>query len=178
MKQLIILIATLLALVAFAAPAPTKIDLNSATEAQLQTIPGIGPSLAAAILKARPFKDEADFQARVKGISDKNIKKMEPYLMFGAATATTTTPAATVTAASSATTPAPTATAAAGACKVAPVNVNNGSAAQLDAIPGIGAGISAQIIKDRPFKDEADLVAKVKGIGPHNIVKFRSCFQF
>ena len=178
MKQLAILLAALLALVAFAAPAPTKVDLNSATDVQLETIPGIGPSLATAIIKARPFKDEADFLSKVKGISTNSVKKMEPYLMFGAVAAPAATPTATATVSTTPKNTAPSVTVAAGSCAVTAVNVNSGTAAQLDTIPGIGAGISAQIIKDRPYKDEADLVAKVKGIGPNNIVKFRACFQY
>lgn len=153
MKQLFILVAALLALVAFAAPAPTKVDVNSATEAQLQTIPGIGPALAAEIIKARPFKDEADFISRVKGINTVSVKKMEPYLMFGTAATTAK-------------------------CAVTPVNVNKATAAQLDTVPGIGPKISAEIIKDRPIKDEADLLARVKGIGSASISKLRGCLQY
>lgn len=63
-------------------------------------------------------------------------------------------------------------------CKVTPVNVNTAAAADLDKIPGIGMKTSEAIVKARPFKDEADLVAKVKGIGEKNIAKFRACFLY
>ncbi len=51
--------------------AGAKIDLNTATAAQLDTLPGIGPALAAAIVKERdahgPFRSVDDL-ARVSGI--------------------------------------------------------------------------------------------------------------
>ncbi|GEM86279.1 ComEA family DNA-binding protein [Meiothermus granaticius] len=64
------------------------------------------------------------------------------------------------------------------ACAVKPVNVNTATAADLDKIPGIGMKTAEAIIKGRPYKDEAELVAKVKGIGEKNIVKFRPCFLY
>ena len=79
----------------------------------------------------------------------------------------TTTPPAT-----------PTVPAATVGCKVAAVNVNTALKADLVKIPGIGAKVADAIIAARPFKDEADLVKKVKGIGKKNIVTFRPCFLY
>lgn len=52
-----------------AAPASdgAPIDLNTATEAQLQSLPGIGPALAKRIVEARPFATVDDL-TRVRGI--------------------------------------------------------------------------------------------------------------
>lgn len=50
-------------------------ELNEATEAELDSINGLGPSSTARILKAReqgPFKDWADFLRRVKGFKAKS----------------------------------------------------------------------------------------------------------
>ncbi|MCF8168006.1 MAG: helix-hairpin-helix domain-containing protein [Rhodoferax sp.] len=55
------------------------IDVNVATEAELDSIKGLGPSSTARILKARdqgPFKDWADFMARVKGIKPSAASKL------------------------------------------------------------------------------------------------------
>lgn len=171
MKPILIALLVVFGALSFAANI-TPVDVNSATEAQLEAIPGIGPKLAADILKARPFKDEADFQSRVKGISNKNLKKMEPYLQFGAAATATNTASATNSTSSKATTGKNAAT-----C-TAPVNVNKASAQEINAIPGIGDKIAAEIVQNRPYKDENDLVVKIKGIGPKNIVKFRPCFSY
>lgn len=51
--------------------AASAVDVNTATEAELDGVKGLGPSQTARILQAREkglFKDWADFMARVKGI--------------------------------------------------------------------------------------------------------------
>lgn len=55
------------------------LDVNQATEAELDGIKGLGPSSTARILQAReagPFKDWADFIKRVKGIKPATAKKL------------------------------------------------------------------------------------------------------
>ena len=54
----------------------SAVNVNTATEAQIAAIPGIGPKLAAAIVKARPFKNSADLIKKVKGIGPKNYLKL------------------------------------------------------------------------------------------------------
>lgn len=55
-------------------------------------------------------------------------------------------------------------------------DVNTASAADLDAIKGIGPGLSARIIEARTqggaFKDWNDLITRVKGMGNKNAVRF------
>jgi competence protein ComEA len=55
------------------------------------------------------------------------------------------------------------------------VDVNAASAADLDALKGIGPALSGRILEARkqgPFKDWNDLIARVKGIGGKNAAKF------
>jgi len=69
-KLLTLIVATLLASVAWAA-----VDVNTATEAELDGIKGIGPGLSGRILQERqsaPFKDWADFIGRVGGVGNKS----------------------------------------------------------------------------------------------------------
>jgi len=54
--------------------ASATVNVNTATAEQLQTLPGVGPATAAAIIRARPFSDLKDFQARVKGLSAADAK--------------------------------------------------------------------------------------------------------
>ena len=84
-----LLAAFVLSVPAFAAAAPAgKVNLNSATVAQLEELPGIGPSLAARIVEHRQkngaFKSVEDLMA-VRGIGEKNFTKIQSYLTVGAA---------------------------------------------------------------------------------------------
>jgi len=57
----------------------TKLDVNTASPAELQNIPGIGPVVAERIIAARPFKSADDLQ-RVKGIgAGKRYEKIRPF---------------------------------------------------------------------------------------------------
>ena len=70
------LIATLLAAFAFAAQA--SVDVNKASQAELETIKGIGPALSGKILEARKagaFKDWNDLVERVGGVGSGNAAR-------------------------------------------------------------------------------------------------------
>jgi len=55
-----------------------RIDINTATEKELRSVPGIGPVMAARIIAARPFRSADDLK-KVNGIGDKNYAKIRPY---------------------------------------------------------------------------------------------------
>jgi DNA uptake protein ComE-like DNA-binding protein len=55
-----------------------RIDVNTATEKELRSVPGIGPVMAARIIAARPFRSADDLK-KVNGIGDKNYAKIRPY---------------------------------------------------------------------------------------------------
>jgi len=68
---------------------PTRpFNLNSASSAELQQVPGIGPSTADKILEMRKsygaFKSVDDLLA-IKGIGPKRLEKMRKYLTVGKA---------------------------------------------------------------------------------------------
>jgi competence ComEA-like helix-hairpin-helix protein len=66
-----------------AMPAPAKVNLNTASEAQLLDLPGVGPKKAALIIDWRakhgPFQRPQDLR-RVKGFGRKTFEKLAPYL--------------------------------------------------------------------------------------------------
>jgi endonuclease YncB( thermonuclease family) len=55
-----------------------KIDINTATEKELTTVPGIGHVMAGRIIAARPFQSADDLE-RVSGIGDKKYARIRPY---------------------------------------------------------------------------------------------------
>jgi len=55
----------------FVSRSALALDINQATEAELDSVKGMGPTLSAKVLKARtqgPFKDWNDLMQRVSGI--------------------------------------------------------------------------------------------------------------
>lgn len=69
------------------APAPTTpINLNTATQAQLESLPGLGPKVAERILEYRKqngaFKKVEDLM-NVKGVGEKSFLKLKPLLTVG-----------------------------------------------------------------------------------------------
>ena len=63
----------------------TKVNINSASSQELQTLPNIGPKTAQAIIKYRKkhaFKS-VDELLEVKGIGEKTLKKLRPYVTVG-----------------------------------------------------------------------------------------------
>ena len=72
-----ILSTVLLSLLATASIA--AVDINTATEADLDSVKGIGPGTSTKILEARkasPFKNWGDVMQRVSGIGDKRAAKL------------------------------------------------------------------------------------------------------
>jgi competence ComEA-like helix-hairpin-helix protein len=60
------------------AMAEVKLNVNTASLAELENIRGIGPVMAERIIAARPFKSADDLR-RVKGIGDAKYAQVRPY---------------------------------------------------------------------------------------------------
>lgn len=63
-------------------PPPDAVELNSASLDALQTLPGIGPTLAQAIVDYRnkqPFYFKEDLM-NVRGIGEKRFRALEPFI--------------------------------------------------------------------------------------------------
>ncbi|WP_424950844.1 ComEA family DNA-binding protein [Deinococcus sp.] len=58
-----------------------QLNLNTATEEQLESLPKVGPALAGRIIAGRPFRSLADLDA-VKGIGESLMKTLSPLVTF------------------------------------------------------------------------------------------------
>lgn len=73
------IIISLITAFAFAASALAAVDANRATQAELESVKGIGPGLSTKIMDARKageFKNWADMVERVSGVGPGNAARM------------------------------------------------------------------------------------------------------
>lgn len=119
-----------------------KIDINTASAAELDQLCGIGPAKANAIIQARPYSS-IDELTKAKGIGAATLEKIRPYITVGSVEQNKQTKSSSTS----------------------KLNINTATKNQLEVLPGIGPTLAQRIIDARPFRSKSDLL-KVKGIGP------------
>ena len=158
------------------------LDLNSATEKDLEALPGVGPATAKKIVAGRPYQSTDELKKA--GLNDKAVEVLKPLVTAGPAAAAPAPTKAAAPAAPAKETPATKEKAAkepmaqektskepagkekTSARKLAPgqkVNLNSADKATLEALPEIGPALAQGIIDGRPYAQIED-VMKVKGI--------------
>jgi competence protein ComEA len=60
-------------------PAGRRINVNTATEAELEALPGVGPVIARRIIAGRPYRSVDDL-GRVKRIGAKRLDDIRPLV--------------------------------------------------------------------------------------------------
>lgn len=58
-----------------------RLNLNTATQEQLEALPKVGASLAQKIIEGRPYRSLADLD-RVKGVGEATLKTLAPLVTF------------------------------------------------------------------------------------------------
>ena len=185
----LVVIAAVLAASVTASAAPEKVDVNTASQQQLEALPGIGPALATKIIANRPYSSINDLSRA--GVPESTIEKIKPQAKAGrvkssdkAAPAETSkesskpagaakTPKAekSSSSATSKSSASASSTAAEGKASGGTVDLNTASMEQLEALPGVGKATATKIVDGRPYSSVDDL-SRV-GVSQKTIDKIR-----
>lgn len=125
----------------------TPVDLNTASKSELDDLPGVGAATAKKIIAGRPYSSVADLSKA--GLPAKTIQAITPMVTVGAAGAASAMNSANAKMAKPA--------ASTKSAFSSMVDLNTGSAADLDKLPGVGAATARKIIANRPYASVADL---------------------
>jgi len=153
------------------------VDINSASQKELEGIKGVGPAIAKKIIAGRPYKSVDELSKA--GINAKAVEAIKPFVTVGkaqaapvtataakAATKVTAPVSAAATDVNKATKEVKATAKSTAAAKLAPgtkINLNTADQATLEKLPEIGPVKAKAIIDGRPYKAIED-VMKVSGI--------------
>ena len=154
-----------------------RLDPNTATEEELDRLPGIGPAAARAIVESRNAEGafpEAGALTRVRGIGPATVERLAPHLTLPPAGA-----GRRVRRAAAAAAPSRNAASPANGAVESPIDLNRASAAELERVRGIGPALAARIIAHRAQEGgfgRVDDLIEVRGIGPATLESLRGRF--
>lgn len=146
-----------------------RLDPNHASAAELDRLPGVGPSTAAALVRSReedgPYR-RLDDLLRVRGLGPALLGRIRPHLDLpaGAAAPPPRAPGRAAPGRSPRPSAAP-----------GPVDLNKADTLALQALPGVGPALARRIVEARaeaPFRSLEDLM-RVRGIGPATLARLR-----
>jgi len=146
-----------------------RIDPNQASEVELDRLPGVGPSLARAIVRSReqdgPFRSLDDL-LRVPGLGEKKLEQLAAHTPLAPASEghRATGDGRVGVSGRTATT------------RAARLNLNRASAEELEVLPGIGPAKASAIVRWREehgrFRKLEDVLG-VPGVGPATLERLR-----
>lgn len=158
------------------ADAPTApvsiVDLNTASQGELEALKGVGPATAKKIVAGRPYQSVDELAG--KGVPPRTVDLIRPFVTVGARAATRPSAPSGPEAARSLAPPVQALPASTFGAARPPglVDLNTASQSALENLPGVGPATGKAIVAGRPYGAVDDL-GKVKGIGPAKLATLR-----
>lgn len=142
-----------------------RLDLNTASEKDLESLPGVGSATAKKIIAFRPYSSVSELSKA--GLSATTIKEISPLVAVGGSSTSAPSKTSTATATKSA------ATARSKAADTnAKVDLNTSSESELESLPSVGPATAKKIIGGRPYSSVDEL--SKSGISATTITKIAS----
>ena len=141
-----------------------KLDLNTASQKDLEALPGVGAATAKKIIAGRPYSSPSDLSKA--GISAKTIDKISPMVIASgssasqpssATTSRPSAPGASTESSGASSEPTKSAKRSSEQPAAGSVDLNTASQKDLEALPGVGAATAKKIIAGRPYSSTSDL---------------------
>ncbi len=179
------LIAAAITLAAPLSAAPRKkVDVNTASQQELEALPGVGAATAAKIIAGRPYSTINDLSRA--GVSDATIEKVKPLASASRVKSEEKSPSKAPAAREPSGSKARSASKAEAAEKApraekapkaqaaasGPVDLNSASPEELEALPGVGKATAKKIVAGRPYSSVDDLARA--GVSKATIAKISS----
>ncbi len=148
------------------------IDLNTASEKEIQEIKGVGPAMAKKIIAGRPYRAVSDLAKA--GVPAKTIESLKAFVTVGsgpvpaapgkesAERGPAAGPGAKMISKDSP-----------GKGPVGLIDINAADEKTLETLPGVNLAVAQEIVKGRPYKS-IDELARVRGIDQTKLDALRS----
>jgi len=141
----------------------SKVDLNNATQEELEALPGVGAATAQKIIAGRPYSKVSDLSKA--GVSASTIDQISKLVKVGKPasapaeekTESKSSSSSKAAASKPAAAPAASEKSSKSAAAAAPVDLNTASEKELEDLPGVGPATAKKIIAGRPYSQVSDL---------------------
>ncbi len=153
-------------------PSGAKVDLNTASQSDLEALSGVGAATAKKIIAGRPYSSVSDLKKA--GISQSTITKIQNQVTVSSGGSAATSSSASTSGSSDKSTSDKKKSSSEKPSAASPgkkVDLNTASQSDLEALSGVGAATAKKIIAGRPYSSVSDL--KKAGVSQSTITKIQ-----